>query len=170
MPHINLLYPFLADINEGVVFQEAANRLQTSLSSIKPFTVIFSKDSFSFFKHSKSCTVWLKPLWSLPGNRTNSAAIGSTPRTEDCHPDIIALQRHLVELYPKCSDLNEISAAGFTPHLSLGQCSAKDVDKLIAELRTDWKEIRFEVTEIQLISRTNFEDPFHIRHRIQFQP
>ena len=171
MPHINLLYPFLADNDDGATFEDAAKKLRQSLASFKPFTVAFTKDSFSFFKHKKDCTLWLKPLWTSGETvlQVNADSSKSESVTNQNHPEIMDLQRQLVDLFPECSDLNQISSAGFTPHLSLGQFSAKDINTQINILRNDWTDMKFSVSEIQLISRANFEDPFHVRHHIHFE-
>ena len=62
MAHINLLYPFIDDGNEGADFTEASQKIQEGIRHIEPFEVAFSKDSFGYFRHGKSCTLWLKPL------------------------------------------------------------------------------------------------------------
>ena len=62
MPHINMLWPFLEDINDGQVFLEAEEKLTLALADVKPFQVSFTKDSFGYFEHKKFCTLWLKPL------------------------------------------------------------------------------------------------------------
>ena len=39
MPHINLVYPFMPDVDEGKVFQDAALKAQEALADIQPFKV-----------------------------------------------------------------------------------------------------------------------------------
>ena len=39
MPHINLVYPFMPDVDEGKVFQDAALKAQQALADVKPFKV-----------------------------------------------------------------------------------------------------------------------------------
>jgi hypothetical protein len=62
MPHINLVYPFIPDNNNGENFLDASQRIQNALSDMEPFQIRFTKDSFKYFMHRKNCTLWLKPL------------------------------------------------------------------------------------------------------------
>ena len=81
MPHVNLLYPFLLDkrpqeqeesARRAVVdnkdweakarrdpFAAARAVAVEALAAFGPFEVVF--DEFCYFKHARSCTVWLKP-------------------------------------------------------------------------------------------------------------
>lgn len=82
------------------------------------------------------------------------------------HSQVCVLQKKLEEEFPQCSEVGSISEEGFKPHLTLGQFPAKNVEKCIESFQSDWKDITFEVKEIYLISREDFEDPFHIRQAI----
>ena len=62
MPHINLVYPFIPDNDNGRNFLDASKKIQDALSDVEPFRVRFTKDTFKYFMHRKSCTLWLKPL------------------------------------------------------------------------------------------------------------
>ncbi|KAK2140156.1 hypothetical protein LSH36_1460g00032 [Paralvinella palmiformis] len=62
IPHINLVYPFLPDVNAGDAFLEASSTIEKALSDIRPFRVRFTADSSKSFRHSKKSTLWLKPL------------------------------------------------------------------------------------------------------------
>ena len=65
MPHINLVYPFVPDVDDGNAFFDAANKIQKALSSLEPLTICFTADSLKYFRHHKNCTLWLKPLPSV---------------------------------------------------------------------------------------------------------
>jgi len=79
------------------------------------------------------------------------------------HDEVISLQRRLQKTFPDCSDLSTISDRGFTPHLSVGQFRPRDVESFISQLRPNWTEIVFQVTDIALISRSSRDDPFVVR-------
>ena len=68
MPHINLLYPFIADDPNGNAFSAACDILTPVLADVAPFQIRFDAESFRFFRHGKNCTLWLKPQseMSLP--------------------------------------------------------------------------------------------------------
>jgi len=90
--------------------------------------------------------------------------------TENCledydnmHEEVLALQRRLQETFPACSGLSTISHRGFTPHLSLGQFWPRDVESFVHQLRYNWNDIVFQVTDIALISRSSHDDPFVVR-------
>lgn len=64
-------------------------------------------------------------------------------------------------------DLSQISERGFTPHLSLGQFSAKQIGNYKREFSEKWSDIKFVVDSVHLISREDFHDPFRIRRTIR---
>ena len=82
---------------------------------------------------------------------------------DNTHEAVVDLQRHLQDTFPNCNDLSTISEQGFTPHLSLGQFRPRNVQSFVAELRRDWTEIVFQVTDVALISRGGRDDPFVVR-------
>jgi poly(A) polymerase len=55
MPHVNLLYPFVPYEQ----FEKTAPLLSEALQSVKPFKVTLN--TFGYFSHGKSSTLWLKP-------------------------------------------------------------------------------------------------------------
>jgi len=79
---------------------------------------------------------------------------------------VVALQQRLQDTFPVCSDLSTIGDRGFTPHLSLGQFRPRDVESFVAQLRQDWTEIVFQVTDVALISRSGRDDPFVVRRTV----
>lgn len=89
----------------------------------------------------------------------------------------------MVSALPHCDDLNRRSEEGFTPHLSVGQwptvrlwprrwaparCALtrvppqRKVDRTLEELSLSCP-LLFRVDHVYMISRADFEDPFHIR-------
>lgn len=83
----------------------------------------------------------------------------------DVNPDIITLQRHLLEAFPFCDELNLRSEEGFSPHLTLGQCDSKNVDEFIDKLKCKWKDFYFTVDKVCIISRKGV-DPFEVRETV----
>jgi len=61
MPHINLLYPFIVDDENGEAFSAANDMLSPVLAEVASFQIRFDSESFRFFRHGKNCTLWLKP-------------------------------------------------------------------------------------------------------------
>jgi len=82
------------------------------------------------------------------------------------HDEVLSLQRRLQETFPNCNDLSTISDQGFIPHLSLGQFRPHNVESFVSQLRPNWTEIVFQVTDIALISRSGPDDPFAIRKTV----
>lgn len=174
MPHINMLYPFIKDNMDGESFKEAADKLSKGLQNIKPFRVTFSKVSFGNFRHKKSCTFWLSPLdvtmadgQNLEADSTCASGLKRGPDNLPIpHSTVIEIQQIMEGVFPLCDDLGKISEAGFTPHLSLGQCQPKKVDQLIEDFQTEWQDMEFDVNCVYMISRKDFHDPFHIRYAV----
>lgn len=51
----------------------------------------------------------------------------------------------------------------FIPHLTLGQCKAKEVKDFVAKIQKEWKPVEFICKEIYLICRQGKDDPFAVR-------
>eukprot|EP01121_Diplochlamys_sp_Union-15-3_P020063 TRINITY_DN7704_c0_g1_i1.p1 TRINITY_DN7704_c0_g1~~TRINITY_DN7704_c0_g1_i1.p1 ORF type:complete len:295 (+),score=49.11 TRINITY_DN7704_c0_g1_i1:41-886(+) len=142
MPHINLIYPFFPNNS----FPDVVEQLHKAVSTLTPFKLKFSK--FSFFKHGKSCTMWLYP---------------------DPPESVIKLQNNLEKAFPSCNDLSTISEKGFTPHLTVGQWSnERATTEAMKHFMSSWESLEFEVKEVYLISRHG-EEPFEVRYIIPFQ-
>lgn len=101
MPHINLVYPFMPDTDNGNAFLEAADKIAKAVSYFRPFEIHFTANSFKYFVHRKSCTLWLKP--------ERSASSGTKPKTEECdtehdvgemHADVLKLQQIIESQFP----------------------------------------------------------------------
>ena len=139
MPHINLLYGFLPD----KYFPEAAEKIASTLANFEPFEISLS--GFNTFKHRKNCTAWLQP---------------------DSEPSdaLQKLQATLESVFPQCNEQGDKSAAGFTPHLSVGQFGKAAEAK---ENLPQWHPVTFTVKSIYLISRRR-DDPFEMRYQIDF--
>ncbi len=137
MPHITLVYGFIADEHFG----EAAQLIGESLKKQQPFEVTLS--GFSTFEHRSSTTAWLKPETA----------------------DSIAWQRVqqvLQDLFPQCNEQSS-RAGGFTPHLSVGQFTDQQTAK---SLLPHWQPVSFEVDKVALISRHG-DEPFAIRYTVE---
>ena len=108
------------------------------------------------FQHgAKSSTLWLKPQ---PGTGENIFS-----------DELINLQRKLVQLFPDCNDLNERSAGGFAPHLTVGQFGAeRDLVANKQRIGSGWNPVRFQVKCLYFISRTD-TTPFQVRKVIPLQ-
>jgi 2'-5' RNA ligase len=141
MPHVNMLYPFYPPER----FDEAVPRLVDACARIAPFVVTLAE--FRFFQHSpRKATLWLAP----------------EPRD-----DLVRLQAALQAACPDCDDLSRY-AAGFTPHLGVGQAgSAQEARRLLDAWQCVWQPIRFELFAVALLRRQR-ETPFDIAHWVQF--
>jgi hypothetical protein len=134
-PHVNLLYPFVADGRDGSAFESAAEVAAAALRDLAPFEVTL--DTFGRFDHRSSSTVWLNP--DNPGGfnppnfaqtplRTVSHGPLSSPQPhlfDTCAPPgVLQLQAKLQAAFPDCFDLPSDPSrgiSGFASHLSLGQ-------------------------------------------------
>jgi 2'-5' RNA ligase len=134
-PHVNLLYPFYPPER----FDEALPRLVDACGQIAPFMVTLAQ--FRFFQHSwRKATLWLAP---------------------ELKADLVRLQAALQAACPDCDDLSRF-AAGFTPHLSVGQAdSAEEAQQLRDEWQRTWEPIRFELSAVALLRRDR-DTPFEI--------
>jgi 2'-5' RNA ligase len=135
MPHVNLLYPFYP----AERFSEAVPRLIAACAQFPPFTVTLAE--FRFFRHSsRQATLWLAP---------------------EPKDDLLQLQKVLQAVCPECDDLLRF-AAGFTPHLSVGQArSAEEACQLRDDWQHTWTPIRFELSAVALLWRRR-ESPFEV--------
>lgn len=117
-PHVNLLYPFCTPDQ----FDEVLPRLVAACLHTPPFQVTLAE--FRFFRHSsRKATLWLAP---------------------EPKEDLVRLQAALQAACPGCDDLSRF-AAGFTPHLSVGQAgSAGEAERLQVTWQRTWEPIRFE--------------------------
>jgi 2'-5' RNA ligase len=134
-PHVNLLYP----CHPQEQFNQAVPRLVEACDRITPFIV--SRTEFRFFRHSsRKATLWL----------------ATEPKA-----DLVRLQAALQAACPECDDLSRF-AAGFTPHLSVGQVgSAEEARHLCDAWQRHWEPIRFEVSAIALLRRGQ-DTPFDV--------
>ncbi|MEW5859786.1 MAG: poly(A) polymerase [Cyanobacteriota bacterium] len=137
MPHINLLYGFVPE----EYFEEAAQAIAQALAQLQPFEVTLT--SFETFTHRSSSTAWLRPVAQPP---------------DALHQ----LQAALQQLFPQCDEQSKKSAAGFTPHLSVGQFPTAQEAK--AQLPS-WHPVSFLVESVALISRRG-DEPFEVRYRV----
>lgn len=144
MPHITLLYPFRS--------QEDYNNIAAEFLEVTKLINAFEinlKD-FNFFPSGRQTyTLWLDP-------RPNES--------------IINLQSKILKLVPDCNDVNKFKS-GFKPHLSVGQIKGKNnLSTVIADLKSEWNEIKFLLNEIFFIARDeNKMSSFKIFRRFQFK-
>lgn len=143
MPHVNLIFPFVPDIN----FPDSVGKLAAALkANVTPFEVTF--DSLKYFSHGKSCTLWLNP----------------SPVDKVKH-----LQQVIVNTFPFCDDLSNRSEDGFTPHLSVGQWPPSQIEAAQKQFTpTTIPQLRsFLAESIDVISRVG-DTPFEVRYTIKF--
>lgn len=140
LPHLTLLYPFAPKRDFKAVLPELA---QVGWSQ-KPFELTLS--TFRSFRHGPAYTVWLEP-------EPKAAVVG--------------LHKALLEALPQFGDTASFKG-GFTPHLSVGQVEgAAKLKRLIGELQEGWQPLRFEVSEMSLISRREPpNDVFQVDQRV----
>eukprot|EP01116_Phalansterium_solitarium_P001246 TRINITY_DN11023_c0_g1_i1.p2 TRINITY_DN11023_c0_g1~~TRINITY_DN11023_c0_g1_i1.p2 ORF type:complete len:296 (-),score=81.44 TRINITY_DN11023_c0_g1_i1:198-1046(-) len=143
MPHINLLYPFVSQSS----FDDVLPALKQALSAFQPFQVTLA--AFEHFTHRGSCTIWLRP-----------------DVDRECAGQLQRLQQALERAVPVCDDLSHLSAAGFTPHLSVGQWSKTEVEQASHELQSGWQPLSFQVSQAFVIARNTFDEPFRVHVRL----
>lgn len=147
MPHINVLYPFYADDNDGDALKRHADKAYEALADVFPGECRL--ESFKYFVHRRSCTLWLEP-----------------------RPDRTLQEIHaaLVKSFPECTDLSLDTSrdiTSFVPHLSVGQWPNENtVNDALDDYQKDWETAAWTINEIAFISRSGKEDPFTVRWKI----
>ncbi|HID23739.1 MAG TPA: 2'-5' RNA ligase family protein, partial [Planctomycetaceae bacterium] len=135
MPHVTLIYPFAPEER----FTELLPSVATACRRMTPFRVRLA--TFRWFVHrGGSATIWLEPE---PSERV--AAIEAE------------LERELVGY-----DDQSRRFGRFTPHLSVGQVPAKDVQAVVNSLQAEWEPTEFLLDRIALICRSD-TGPFQVR-------
>jgi 2'-5' RNA ligase len=131
MPHITLVYPFRPRWEFGAL----ADRFEQHCSRIMPFEVELA--ALRWFRHRSSYTIWLAP----------------EPKEA-----LVRLQTALSRVVPDCDEVRR-HVGGFTPHLSVGQVRGqRALSDLVADLQASWTPIRFHMSEISLIWRSDPPD------------
>jgi RNA 2',3'-cyclic 3'-phosphodiesterase len=141
MPHINLLYPFVPPAD----FTTALPLLIDVCRQVQPFAVHLR--TLRYFVHaSRHATIWLDPEPRAP---------------------LITLQQRLQAVFPAYTDQGRF-AAGFTPHLSIGQTdSSAMLYRLLPVLQEAWQPLEFVLTAVALLHR-EADHPFHVAHWLPF--
>lgn len=138
MPHITLAFPF----RPKEEFETLAPQFEKACAEIKPFEIELAE--FRYFDHGRdSFTLWLELKPAEP---------------------VIALRAALMLVTPDCDDV-ALFEAGFTPHLSVGQARGEpNMTTLRETLQSNWKPLRFRVSEFCLIWRgeTRPDDTFRV--------
>ncbi len=137
VPHITLLYGFLPD----EYFAEVVEVITPILATMQPFTVTLA--DFQIFTHRKTATAWLRPVVQPEGA-------------------LHQLQQTLNDLFPQCYEQSTKTAAGFIPHLSVGQF---DTPAIARAKLPQWHPVKFTVDAVALISRRN-DEPCATRHLV----
>ena len=81
------------------------------------------------------------------------------------HPEVMKMHSILQDLYPDLATEDD-PELGFQPHLSLGQFKHQEVEEFKDKFSSQWTDIEFTVSEVYLISRKDFYDPFHVRETV----
>ena len=126
MPHVTVLYPFLArDELAGAAIAAAE-----ALGGVTPFEVVLAR--FEVFRHrGGTFTVWLAP----------------EPKEL-----LVALHAALLRRFPAC-DATTTFARGFTPHLSVGQAHGEEQLCALQRELEGWKPLAFQVRHLSMIVR-----------------
>ena len=135
MPHVNLLYPFMPREQ----FDIALPLLTRACEQVAAFDVTMA--TFRSFTHrANRSTVWLDP----------------EPKEA-----FVQLQSTLQAAFPDYDEQSRF-AAGFTPHLSVGQSGGKRVLRpLLETLQANWTPLHFRLTAVALIWR-EADGPFQV--------
>jgi len=115
--------------------------ISQAVAQLQPFEVTLT--SFETFTHRSSSTAWLRPVAQPPDT-------------------LHQLQAVLRQLFPQCDEQSQKSAAGFTPHLSVGQFPTAQEAR---EQLPSWHPLSFLVESVALISRRG-DEPFEVRYRV----
>jgi poly(A) polymerase len=137
VPHLTLLYGFLPDR----YFEEVVDLIAPILAKIPPFTVTLA--DFQIFTHHKTVTAYLRPIIQPEGA-------------------LHELQDLLYRLFPQCYEQSTKTAAGFNPHLSVGQFA--NLSEATAKL-PQWHPLKFTVNSIAVVSRRR-DQPCIVRHLV----
>lgn len=133
MPHINLLFPFVA---EGAFSPAMEERLRLALGQLEPFDVELA--GFSTFEHSRSNVMFCQPV--------------TTPNKKALHE----LYDTLIGVFPGCA-----ADRPYHPHLTVGQFAKNQCDHKMSEFSSSWKPIRWTCDRIEIIRRAG-STPFEI--------
>jgi len=144
MPHINLVYGFVA----AAQFEAAARAIAAVVAGRAPFRVRLGE--LRRFEHRGSTTVWLAPISEPPGA-------------------LEALQAALAALFPACDEQRGRSPTGWTPHLTVARLtgSAAEISAKIAGWQAQWRPLEFTVDAVHLIGRAA-DGPFAVRRSVTF--
>lgn len=126
MPHITLLYPFLA----RPALAEAAPAAAEALAVVPSFEIVLSR--FESFQHrGGTFTLWL------------------APEPKDA---LVALQAALVRRFPECDAVSRFGG-GFTPHLSVGQARGEEALRAFRREVEGWRPLAFTARRVTIIVR-----------------
>jgi 2'-5' RNA ligase len=139
MPHITMVYPF-RPMDDFPMLHEP---LAAAVARLPAFDVTLAE--FKTFRHRRDNTIWLKP---------------------EPHEPLVEL--HEV-LWKTCLGGPGSSGGGrFQPHLSVGRVQGKDkMLRLVEELQTAWKPVKFRVDRVSIIWRREPpDDVFRVAEEI----
>jgi 2'-5' RNA ligase len=139
MPHINLVFPFVHPDR----LDEEQERLAAACVAVGPWEVTL--EAFHHFKHSSNrASVWLDPQPREPLEALYSALVAQFPHLDTAHR----------------------FAAGFTPHLTVGQARTLVLGRRLAhELNETWQPVTFTLDALTVLRRT-IRDPFEVACRV----
>ena len=139
MPHINLIYPFVPEVD----FEKVKQLLEVVLHRQRPFQIQFNQASLNYFQQrGDDCTYHLRP---------------------NVCTDIIELQKVIQNQLSHV----QIKKKPFEAHLTLGQATKGNITTVLNEIQAKWQTIEFTVDRVYMISRENHpENLFTIKHEI----
>lgn len=139
MPHINLLYPFVP----REAFATVLPLLTAACQGVSAFEVTLARLR-SFTHASGRGTVWLQP---------------------EPVDAFVRLQGALQAAFPDYREQSRF-AAGFTPHLSVGQVTSRSAMRsLLSALQASWTPVHFTLEAVAMIWR-EADTPFQVAHWI----
>jgi 2'-5' RNA ligase len=136
MPHVTLLYPFAPRPEVPALLPPP---LRAACARLAPFDVTLAQ--VRAFRHrGGSATLWLAPEPAAP---------------------LVALQAALQAAAPAFAHTSRF-AAGFTPHLSVGQAAdTAATEAALAELAATWRPLVFRAAEVSVLAREG-DRPFEV--------
>ncbi|EAR94356.1 2'-5' RNA ligase family protein (macronuclear) [Tetrahymena thermophila SB210] len=137
MPHINMSFPFV----QPEKFSDAAKLLQQEFQDFEEFEIEFKV--FDNFTHGKSSVLYLKP--QVNENQLQLA------------------QQKIQKVFPFLDDLSKKGEGGFAPHLTCGQFSSNQIEKVKKQYQEKYAPIKFTCSELCLITRDGQDAPFIVK-------
>eukprot|EP01080_Neovahlkampfia_damariscottae_P008478 gene8478-300_t len=138
-PHFTIVRPFFQETN----LVDCKKILEKRTKKLQPFNLKLT--TFKYFTMKNKHVLYLEP--------------------EDTSP-LEKIYKVILNTFPELSE--KIQHSKFVAHLSMGEVSKNtDVEKLIKQLQSNWKEIEFEVKELYFL--TCIDNLYEVREVVHLE-